>query len=219
MRASIPTLAVVCVMTLTCWQLYQTKPNWVSHFTERSSEDPTARTTEETDHSNGFELILDLERYEDADYGFSMAIPSGWTRIVAADIESEEMDEVLAPLEPGYAVGFESPRSGSADRFADYILLEILPGDEIGLFESMPEDRRYLASGGVDLAYERLSINHASNDSVEVDLIIFQRGVQAFGYTLAFYAIGEPANEQALFDAFRIMLFTFEQLVDPFVII
>ena len=219
MRAFIPTLALVCALTLTYWQLYQTENGWVERFAERSSGGSTLRTLEELDSSRAIELILDLERYDDADYGFTMAIPAGWTRIVAADIESEEMDEATALHEPGYAVGFESPRSDSTDRFADYILLEILPGDDTGLFESAPEDRRYLATGEAELAYERLSINHAADDTIEVDLVIFQRGVQAFGYTLGFYAIGEPANEQTLFDAFRIMLITFEQLADPFVII
>ena len=223
MRAIITTLAIVAILTLTYWQLYQTENGWVERVAREYSGNSAARTadvpTPEPEHSRAIELILDLDRYDDADYGFTMAVPAGWTRIVTADLEYEQSDEVTASLEPGYAVGFESPQSDNSDGFADYILLEILPGDETGLFESAPEDRRLLAVGNMTLEYERLSINHASDDNTAVDLVIFQRGVQALGYTLGFYAIGEPANEQTLFDAFKIMLFTFEQLADPFVII
>lgn len=169
--------------------------------------------------TQGVELILDLERYVDPDYGFSVAIPAGWTRIVAAETPVSETDDVLASLEPGYAVGFESPRSGLKDRFADYILIEVLPGDDSGLFEASEEQQQYLPFESEKIAYDRLAIDSATDDATEVDLVIFQRGVNALGYTLGFYAIGEPANEQTMFDAFQIMIRTFTQTSDPFVII
>lgn len=163
--------------------------------------------------------ILDLELYTDTDYGFSVAIPAGWTRIVAAGDVAVEGNDVLASLEPGYAVGFESPREGFEDQFADYILIEVLPGDDIGLFESSDAQRRIIQSGSEPIAYDRLEVDGATDDASDVDLVIFQRGVKALGYTLGFYAIGEPTNEQAMFDAFQIILRTYNQTSDPFVII
>ncbi|MFK7860631.1 MAG: hypothetical protein AB8B64_17560 [Granulosicoccus sp.] len=172
-----------------------------------------------TDRSKAPDSILNLQRYDDADYGFSVAIPDGWTRIVAADNPVSDDDDLLALLEPGYAVGFESPRAGLKDRFADYILIEVLPGDDIGLFETSEDQRYFIRSGSDEIAYERLEIDGDTDDASEVDLVIFQHGVQAVGYTLAFYAIGEPANEKILFDAFQILLRTYTQKSDPFVII
>ena len=165
------------------------------------------------------ESIEVLERYEDQDYGFSVAVPAGWTRVYAAQPDGTEVGIWPDQLEPGYAVGFESPRSGSRDRFADYILIELLPGDDFGLFEATGAQQHYFQTEQTKFVYDRLSINSALDDSIDVDLVIFQRGVQAFGYTLAFYAIGEPANEKILFEAFQIMLRTFEQIEDPFVVI
>ena len=165
------------------------------------------------------ESILALERYEDQDYGFTLAVPAGWTRVFAALPDGTEVGNWPDELEPGYAVGFESPRSGSRDRFADYILIELLPGDEFGLFDATKEQQHYFQSERNQIAYDQLRIDSSVDDAIDVDLVIFQRGVQAFGYTLAFYAIGEPANEKRLFEAFQIMLRTFEQIEDPFVII
>jgi len=219
MRPTISSLAVICVLILFSWQLYQLEPSQLNQFLKTISGKPAAQALWKNGRTDTIEPITDLERYEDADYGFTMAIPAGWRRIVAANVDSEDSDDVTALPEPGFAVGFESPRSSGTDRFADYILLEILPGNDTGLFESTPEDLRYLAIGEFDLAYERLTIDPATDDNSEVELVIFQRGVQAFGYTLGFYAIGEPANEQTLFDAFRIMLISFEQLSDPFMVI
>ncbi len=164
-------------------------------------------------------LIVDLERYDDPDYGFSLAVPVGWKRIVADDTDADDTADVLEMLEPGYAVGFESPRSDRTDKFADYILIEVLPGNEFGLFESAPEHRQLIEIDAQAITYDRLSIDSATDDNVAVDLVIFQRGVQALGYTIAFYAIGEPANERAMFDAFQIMLRTFTQTTEPFVVI
>ena len=165
------------------------------------------------------ESILALERYEDQDYGFTLAVPAGWTRVFAALPDGTEVGNWPDELEPGYAVGFESPRSGSRDRFADYILIELLPGDEFGLFDATEAQQHYFQSEQTQIAYDQLSIDSSVDDAIDVDLVIFQRGVQAFGYTLAFYAIGEPANEKILFEAFQIMLRTFEQIEDPFVVI
>ncbi len=205
MRILVTTLSSAFVAFVVLWQLQSdTQQSDVADAAEQSeaaSVDP----------------IADLERYDDPDYGFSLAVPVGWTRIVAAD--TDDVADVLASLEPGYAVGFESPRSGDSDIFADYILIEVLPGNEFGLFEATEAQRRYIEIDAQPVAYDRLLVDSAVDANAAVDLVIFQRGVQAFGYTLAFYAIGEPDNEQTLFDAFQIMLHTFSQTTEPFVVI
>ncbi len=182
--------------------------------TEKSANEPSAGTSNP----------LSLERYDDLDYGFSVAVPAGWSKIVLG--ESAEQSEIEfatsgSPLwsEPGYTVGFESPRGDKPDQFADYILIEVLPGDDTGLFDTTQADQRVLHVGHQSIDYDQLFVDSEKDDTIDVDLVIFQRGVQALGYTLSFYAIGEPANEQALFDAFQIMLRTFYQSSEPFVII
>lgn len=162
-----------------------------------------------------------VERYDDHDYGFSMAVPTGWSKIVYDEFAEYEHPDADVPLwsEPGYAVGFESPQSNEHDRFADYILIEVLPGEETGLFETTQENERLIQLETESVYYDRLFIDSEQDAAIEVDLVIFQRGVQALGYTVSFYAIGEPANEQVLFKAFKNMLSTFSQFNEPFVII
>ena len=53
-----------------------------------------------------YELLTDLDTYENADYGFSVAIPAGWSPVIA------EVDKEDIFIEPGYAIGFESSRQG-----------------------------------------------------------------------------------------------------------
>lgn len=157
-------------------------------------------------------LISDIEIYEDADYGFSVAVPTGWTRIVAAQPPSSQ----IMNLEQGHAVGFETGRQGSADRFADYILIEVLPGDDSGAFAANEDAQRWMSFDDQLIAYQEVYINSDEDPNVDVDLIIYQREVRALGYTVGFYAIGEPVNQKTLFDAFQIMLRTYYQQHDPF---
>lgn len=173
------------------------------------------------EHSNSLpvDLIVDLERYDDPDYGFSLAVPVGWKKIVASGADIDDTADVPASLEPGYAVGFESPRANPLDHFADYILIEVLPGNDSELFDASDGHRRFIEIDEQAIGYDRLHIDSLVDDNADVDLIIFQRGVQAFGYTVAFYAIGEPDNEQTMFEAFQIMLRTFTQTTEPFVVI
>lgn len=181
-------------------------------------------TTLANELSDAAPASLSLVRYDDLDYGFSVAVPKGWSKIVLDESTEHSTTGPLAsdtPLwsEPGYTMGFESPRGDKPDQFADYILIELLPGDDTGLFETTHVDQRVLQVGHQSIGYDQLFVDSEYDDSIDVDLVIFQRGVQALGYTLSFYAIGEPANEQVLFDAFQIMLRTFSQSSEPFVVI
>lgn len=156
-------------------------------------------------------IITDIDAYEDVDYGFSVAIPTGWTRIVAA-----ETNAATSFSDVGYAVGFETSRQGVDDRFADYILIEVLPGEDSGAFATDEKSSRSLKIGGSVIPYQELFVNSDQDPNIDVDLLIYQREVKELGYTLGFYAIGEPSNRQTLFDAFQIMLRTYRQQHDPF---
>ena len=158
------------------------------------------------------ELLVDLDTYENTDYGFSVAIPAGWSPVIA------DVDEDDVYLEPGYAIGFESNRQGKDDRFADYILVELLPGRDSGLFETDGRQRELIKVNGRTGFREQLRIDGRENGLSAIDLIVHQAEVQGLGYTIGFYAIGEPANEVMMRDAFDIMLRTFRLKSSPFFI-
>lgn len=157
------------------------------------------------------ELISDIEHYEDLDYGFSMAIPAGWRPIIA-DGSKEQFED----LEPGYAIGFESPRQGEQDRFADYILVEILPGTDSGLFVTDGKNRQAVSIDGRAAFYDKLMVDSTASDLTEVDLTIFQAELTGVGYTVGLYAIGEPSRESLMSAAFEIMVRTFGVNAEPF---
>ena len=183
------------------------------------------------------ELVLDIEHYDDYDYGFSMAIPAGWRRIVTAEPEvkavsgllsgvetGSTLSEGVSPsldmqiLEPGYAVGFESAQQHADDQFADYILVEILPGKFSGLFAADMNDRQSVLIDGRPASYDRLEIKHASTGLTDVDLVIYQAELAGVGYTVGLYAIGEHTSERTMAIAFEVMLQTFRIDRSPFTV-
>ncbi|MFK7852728.1 MAG: hypothetical protein AB8B79_01390 [Granulosicoccus sp.] len=157
------------------------------------------------------EVLLDIESYEDADYGFTVAIPTGWQKIIAA-----ETDESFSQLEPGYAVGFESPHQGEEDQFADYLLIEVLPGRDSGLFESDGKNRRRISINGQSAWMDRLEVKGERGGLTEVDLTIFQAEISGLGYTVGLYAIGEPSRAKLMSEAFEVIVRTFRLSVSPF---
>lgn len=179
------------------------------------------------------ERIADIELYEDLNYGFTVAVPVGWTRIVAADALESSSDERLDEssvsqstsvrpepeslvLEPGYAVGFESASRELDDPFTDYILIEILPGKDSGLFQADLAQRRYITVDDHRASLDRIEISRENSDLTDVDLIVYQSEFSGLGYTVGLYAIGELIREPLLAMAFAVMLQTFEVKQDPF---
>lgn len=154
---------------------------------------------------------LEIARYVDSDYGFEMAVPAGWRMVVLDDVETQTQIPEL-----GYAVGFEAARDSEGDQFTDYILLEILPGVDSGLFEATANDQQSLILNGELIHFDKLYIDGDRDHLSAVDLVIFQRELTALGYTVDFYAVGEPDNEDTLFEAFQIMLRTFKLNTAPF---
>lgn len=185
--------------------------------------------------AHSVELLLDIEAYEDLDYGFNVAIPTGWRKIVTADpekvIDAESQADVfqdsgegsgttsrseLLLVEPGYAVGFESVQETRGDKFADYILIEILPGKDSGLFATDGTYRYPVTIDGRAAWYDRLEVDHASSGLTDVDLVIYQAELTGVGYTVGLYAIGEHSRERIMAAAFEIMLQTFQLNRSPF---
>ena len=158
------------------------------------------------------EVLTNLDTYENTDYGFSVAVPAGWSPVIA------DVDDDDRLLEPGYAIGFESGRQGKDDRFADYILVELLPGRDSGLFETDGRQREMIKVNGKSGFREQLRIDGRENGLSAIDLIVHQAEIQGLGYTIAFYAIGEPTNEVMMRDAFDVMLRTFRLKSSPFFI-
>ncbi len=160
------------------------------------------------------ELLTDVESYRDLDFGFSFAVPSGWQKIVS--VESEEDLEIL---EPGYAVGFESPNQGDNDLFADYILIEILPGSESGLFETDGVHRRPVSIDGQATWFDKVDIDSGSTGIDDVDLTVYQAELIGLGYTVGLYAIGEQSRTKLMAAAFEVLVRTFTLEAAPFVVL
>lgn len=203
--------------------------------TDSASHPATVRGTPGIDEQEGSTRLdggnppLVLELYEDPAYGFALAVPVGWTRIVAAELESDvpetDIDDLSAvgsgdrsaSLEPGYAVGFESGLS-APDGFIDYILIEILPGSRSGLFDADLQQRRQVVVDGRRAGFDRLEITASESDAQDIDLLVLQAELSGIGYTIGLYAIGRLVNEPMLALVFEAMLQTFEVRQDPFTV-
>jgi|GEM_PF-1469600 len=155
--------------------------------------------------------LVGLDAYVDPDFGFSIAVPAGWTPVVAAETDAE-----LAMLEPGYAVGFESPLTHDRDVFSDYLMVEIMPADDHGLFETDGRERRETRIDGRPAWRDALTLPADGTNPATVDLIVRQATMSGLGFTVGLYAVGEPARLPLLEDAFEAMLRTFRLPRAPF---
>ena len=156
-------------------------------------------------------VLFDVRHYEDLDFAFRMAVPIGWRTIVT---DESVTDRDI--LEPGYAVAFESPRSGTTDRFADYIMVEITPGSDAGAFETDGARSKITTIDGKFAMQDQLALGAFAVQDTQMDLLVHQAVVFELGYTIGFYAIGEPSEEQLLTQAFEVMLQTFRLPLNPY---
>lgn len=152
-----------------------------------------------------------LVPYLDADYGFRMAVPEGWSRIIAAEAESDQ-----DALEPGYAVGFESPRSNVDDHFADYVMVEILPGAESGAFETDGNSSRVVMVDDRVAVVDELLLQDVQFGEDVLDLVVYQAEIVELGFTVGIFVIGEQHESAVLSDAFELTLKTFSVPDNPF---
>ena len=157
------------------------------------------------------DVLTALEPYVDPDFGFTVAVPAGWNATIVPETDAE-----LAMLEPGYAVAFESAREHARDVFTDYLMIEILPGDEAGLFETDGRLRRATVVDGRPAWRDALTLPADPADARAVDLVVRQASLSGLGYTIGFYAVAEPARAALIEDAFEAMLRTFKLPRRPF---
>jgi hypothetical protein len=155
--------------------------------------------------------VFNIENYDDDDYGFSVAIPAGWSKVVAA--ETLEDFEVL---EPGYAIGFEAPHQGTDDLFSDYIMIEILPGIDSGAFETDGSNRIDVSIDSRPAWIDQLNVNAAIYGLEDVELTVYQAQISGLGFTVGLYAIGEPGREETMAAAFELMVRTFSFFIEPY---
>lgn len=153
--------------------------------------------------------ILSISAYEDQDIGFSMAVPTGWLKISALATED-------ANLESGYTIGFESPKSGEQDIFADYVMVEILPGNYSGAFQTDGEKRREVLVDGQVAIVDELVIENFNINGATLDLMVYQAQIQMAGFNIGLYVIGEHKEEAVLSDAFKLLLHTYSLPINPF---
>lgn len=158
----------------------------------------------------------ELVRYDDPEFGFSMAIPDRWHIIVT---ENEEPVPDPWYQDPGYSIGFESPRSGPADQFSDYIMVEILPGAESGAFETDGSHTQWVHINGALASRDRLHLPDFRIRDRAFDLVVHQAVITELGYTIGFFAVGEPGASVQLEAAFEALIRTFQYQHIPFDII
>ncbi len=158
--------------------------------------------------------LMPIERivpYFDHDYGFEIAVPEHWSRNVAVT-----GDEQSQELEPGYAVGFESALSGPNDVFADYLMVEILPGAYTGAFETDGSQTRVEMVDSRVAVVDRVNLDGFEIASDRIDLVVFQAEIVELGFTVGIFVIGEQHEAAVLEDAFELALKTFKVPDDPF---
>ncbi len=154
--------------------------------------------------------IESLVAYHDDDYGFSMAVPEGWRKILTVEGDDE------GSTDDGYAVGFESKRSHDEDVFADYIMIELLPGGHTGAFETDGAHTNVVIVDGIPAITDQAWLNDFEISENEIDLVVFQAEIVEPGYTIGIYVIGEQAEAVVLEDAFTLVLKTLKLPEEPF---
>lgn len=239
MRRTLPFILILCAVAA-CFIAARALMGGVQPFAALWHGDTADAISDswssDSPHESGIassERLTAIELYEDIDYGFKVAIPVGWRKIVTVDAVADAegsadsgfgagqdplSSDAPLSLEPGYAVGFESVQQDVDDRFADYILIEVLPGTESGRFDADQSLSIPVTVDGRHTWFDRLEIDQASSGLVDVDLVVYQAELSGVGYTVGLYAIGEPIREPLLAMAFEVMLQTFEIIRDPFTV-
>lgn len=158
--------------------------------------------------------IEKIVSYTDKGYGFQLAVPENWSHLYAA-VDDAKTDA----LQPGYAVGFESPKSYPGDVFADYIMVEVLPGAHSGAFVSDDTKTQVIMVDGKVAITDKIEIAGLDINGNSIDLVVFQAEIVELGFTVGIYAIGEKREAKVLADAFELALQTFVVPEDPYSVI
>ena len=157
--------------------------------------------------------LAGISAYTDPELVFDVAIPAGWTPIPLVDdpvgVEGGEWGG-------GRVVGFEAPREGPGDPFADYVMIEILPGRDSGLFVTDGSRTSAVEIDGVAGVRDRLAIDGHEVGGTRLDLVVHQAEIRGLGWTIGFYSIGEVHREALVADAFELLIRTFRLSGPPF---
>ena len=157
--------------------------------------------------------LTDIGVYRDPELAFDLAVPAGWTSIEPVAGPS---DDAAGGAGSGHAVVFEAPRDGPGDAFADYVMIEILPGRDSGLFLTDGSRTADVRIDGMPGTRDALVIEGHEVDGIVLDLVVHQAEVLGLGWTIGFYAIGETRHERLVEDAFELMIRTFRLPAPPF---
>lgn len=196
-RLSIASLCVAASATL-AWILGDW---WGTHHADTRSQRAEQSQAE----------ITEVVSYRDSDFDFLLAVPAGWKAIVASP-ETVEADG----LSVAHTVSFEAPREYPGDVFSDYVMIEIIPGERSGKFVTDGSKAKNINIDGYDAVRESLVVEQHRLGDETLDLIIHQAEIRATGFTVGFYAIGEPRNRAFLDDAFELMIRSFEFVTPPY---
>jgi hypothetical protein len=151
--------------------------------------------------------------YEDSTLGFSMVVPKQWSRLIP-----DHSYEVSDDMDAGYSVIFESPLEGEQDSYADYIMIEVLPGIDTGAFESTGEHRGVVIVDGQQAVRDELTLLDFPVGGHRIDLLVKQAEIAQLGYTVGLYVIGTNNNAQMLDEAFRALLYSFQLPKQPYLV-
>lgn len=175
---------------------------WAQRSVERENElDPV-----------GQYIITDVVAYQDAAFDFQLTVPAGWVPVVAIPEGYEQQDGLAV----AHSVSFEAPREYPGDVFSDYVMIEIIPGSRSGKFVTDGSQAEAIVIDGFEALRESLAIDQYRLGKEVLDLVVHQAEIKALGYTVGFYAIGEPRNRQLLDDAFELMIQSFAFSIPPY---
>lgn len=158
--------------------------------------------------------IEKIVSYTDQGYGFQLAVPEHWSHLYAA-VDDAKTDAI----QPGYAIGFESPKSHAQDVFADYLMVEVLPGAASGAFAGDGAHTQVVMVDGKVAVTDKIEMDGFDINGNKIDLVVFQAEIVEFGFTIGIYAIGEKREAAVLADAFELALQTFIVPEDPYSVI
>jgi len=95
-------------------------------------------------------------------------------------------------------VTFESPPSNATDTFADYLMIEILPGRAEPGFSQVPDERVPMQFNGSEVFRERFILDDFPIEDTQIDLVAWQINLVSDEYTIALYAVGERREDPRL---------------------
>lgn len=198
-------LAIILWATLLTWVGYDQIQRWQKNDVVATSAIDT--TTVPLDNYDPLTFV----DYEDEDFGFSMVVPKHWEKLPPLDIPEYELLD-----ERGYSVLFESPLQNSTDNYSDYIMVEVLPGNETGAFDSDGAHRALVTVDGQTAVEDKIFLSDFPVGDMELDLSIRQAEIAQLGYTVGLYTVGTKDNARMLEEAFRALLYSFKLPKQPY---